>query len=72
MRVRLVKNNTDYHGRSFGTHENYLVARAWPFPALVRLMVPFLVTRQVYAGAGKVGLERHDGDAADAGTGLTS
>ena len=61
-RVRLVKNNTDYHGRSFGTHENYLVARAWPFPTLVRLMVPFLVTRQVYAGAGKVGLERHDGN----------
>ena len=60
-RVRLVKNNTDYHGRSFGTHENYLVARAWPFPALVRLMVPFLVTRQVYAGAGKVGLEGHSG-----------
>ncbi len=56
-RVRLVKNNTDYHGRSFGTHENYLVARAWPFTALARVMVPFLVTRQVYAGAGKVGLE---------------
>ena len=62
-RVRLVKNNTDYHGRSFGTHENYLVARAWPFDDLTRLMVPFLVTRQVYAGAGKVGLERRDGDA---------
>ena len=64
VRVRLVKNNTDYHGRSFGTHENYLVARAWPFPALVRLMVPFLVTRQVHSGAGKVGIEARDGKAA--------
>ena len=64
-RVRLVKNNTDYHGRSFGTHENYLVARDWPFAALTRLMVPFLATRQVYTGAGKVGIEVRSGQATD-------
>lgn len=57
VRVRLVKNNTDYHGRSYGTHENYLLARAIPLDAVMAALIPFLVTRQLLAGAGKVGYE---------------
>ena len=55
--VRVVKNNTDYHGRSYGTHENYLVPRKVPFQRLVDGMLPFLTARQVLVGAGKVGCE---------------
>ncbi|WP_447973316.1 depupylase/deamidase Dop [Nitrospira sp. Kam-Ns4a] len=53
----LYKNNTDGKGNSYGYHENYLVSRAVPFDRLVRGLLPFLVTRQIYAGAGKVGAE---------------
>ncbi len=59
-RIRLLKNNTDYHGRSYGCHENYLTSRAVDLKALVGAMVPFLVTRQVFAGAGRVGVEGGD------------
>lgn len=58
--VRLYKNNTDFHGHSYGCHDNYLVARAVPFSALVAGLVPFLVSRQVVAGAGKVGTEAQE------------
>lgn len=51
------KNNTDSKGNSYGYHENYLVARAVPFDLIVAQMTPFLVTRQIFAGAGKVGAE---------------
>ncbi|WP_223148107.1 depupylase/deamidase Dop [Actinotalea sp. JY-7885] len=54
--VVLYKNNVDGKGASYGTHENYLVDRAVPFEDLVALLTPFLVTRQVHAGAGRVGL----------------
>ncbi len=57
-RLRLLKNNTDYHGRSYGCHENYLVARETPTDALIAAVVPFLVTRQVFAGAGRTGVGR--------------
>ncbi len=53
----LYKNNTDGKGNSYGYHENYLVARSVPFGLLVSRLVPFFVTRQIYAGAGKVGAE---------------
>ena len=55
--LRLYRNNTDGKGNSYGYHENYLVPREIPFDQLVKLMVPFLVTRQIFAGAGKVGAE---------------
>jgi Pup amidohydrolase len=58
--VRLYKNNTDFHGHSYGCHDNYLVLRAVPFPAIVKGLIPFLVTRQVIAGAGKVGTEAQE------------
>ena len=53
----LYRNNTDGKGNSYGYHENYLVSRSVPFPRLVESMVPFFVTRQIIAGAGKVGSE---------------
>jgi proteasome accessory factor PafA2 len=51
------KNNSDGKGNSYGYHENYLVSRGVAFERLVRALVPFLVTRQIYAGAGKIGAE---------------
>ncbi len=50
------KNNGDGKGASYGTHENYLVERAVPFGQIVDVLTPFLVTRQVFAGSGRVGL----------------
>jgi Pup amidohydrolase len=58
--VHLYKNNTDFHGHSYGCHDNYLVPRAIRFEALVQGLLPFLVSRQVIAGAGKVGIEAQD------------
>jgi proteasome accessory factor A len=58
--LRLYKNNTDFHGHSYGCHDNYLVPRSVPFPALVAGLIPFLVSRQVIAGAGKVGTEAQE------------
>jgi Pup-ligase protein. len=55
--VALYKNNTDFHGASYGTHESYLVQRDLPFENLLRGMLPFHVSRQIFAGAGKVGVE---------------
>jgi proteasome accessory factor PafA2 len=54
--VALYKNNGDGKGASYGTHENYLVERAVPFGDLVDHLTPFLVTRQVFAGSGRVGI----------------
>ncbi len=58
--VQLYKNNTDLHGHSYGCHDNYLVSRSIPFPQLVAGLLPFLVSRQVIAGAGKVGIEAQE------------
>lgn len=55
--VASYKNNTDYHGASYGTHEGYLVPREVGFERLFRDLLPMLVVRQVLAGAGKVGAE---------------
>jgi proteasome accessory factor PafA2 len=57
--VKLYKNNTDYHGSSYGTHESYLLRRDIPFETLASTMTPFLTTRLIYAGAGKVGVENN-------------
>ncbi len=54
--IQLYKNNTDGKGASYGTHENYLMARATPFGEIVRHLTPFFVSRQVIAGAGRVGI----------------
>ena len=52
--VFLFKNNTDSAGNSYGCHENYLVSRHGEFGRLSDVLIPFLVTRQVVTGAGKV------------------
>jgi proteasome accessory factor A len=52
--VRVFRNNTDTAGNSYGSHENYLVERHGEFQRLAEALIPFLVTRQLYAGAGKV------------------
>ena len=56
--VRLYKNNTDGHGASYGTHENYLVPREVGYDRVFEALVPMLVARTVLCGAGKVGAER--------------
>ena len=52
--VYLFKNNTDSAGNSYGCHENYLVGREGDFSKFTDVLIPFLVSRQIYAGAGKV------------------
>ena len=52
--IHLFKNNTDSAGNSYGCHENYLVRRKGDFAKLSDLLVPFLITRQVLTGAGKI------------------
>lgn len=52
--VYLFKNNTDSAGNSYGSHENYLIPRRLEFSRLAEILIPFLVTRQLLVGAGKV------------------
>src|SRR2546430_4459018 len=52
--VYLFKNNTDSAGNSYGCHENYLVPRHQDLGRLTGILTPFLVTRQMICGAGKV------------------
>jgi proteasome accessory factor A len=55
--VSLYKNNSDGKGNSYGAHENYLLSRETPFGEVIRYATTFLVTRQIFTGAGKVGSE---------------
>jgi proteasome accessory factor A len=55
--IVVYKNNSDGKGNSYGTHENYLMDRAVPFPRIVQHITPHFVTRQIFCGAGKVGSE---------------
>ncbi|WP_420433072.1 Pup--protein ligase [Candidatus Poriferisocius sp.] len=52
--IYLFKNNTDSAGNSYGCHENYLTSRRDDFTEYTEVLIPFLVSRQIYAGAGKV------------------
>ncbi len=52
--IYLFKNNTDSAGNSYGCHENYLVERQGDFQRLIDTLIPFFVTRQIFAGAGKL------------------
>ena len=54
--ITLYKNNTDGKGASYGTHENFLLRRNTPLASVVSGLTPFLVSRQVFCGAGRVGL----------------
>ncbi len=55
-RIQLYKNNTDNKGASYGSHENYLMRRQTPFADIVAHLTPFFVTRQIFCGAGRVGI----------------
>lgn len=52
--IYLFKNNTDSAGNSYGCHENYLTSRRDGVERYAEVLIPFLVSRQIYAGAGKV------------------
>ena len=53
-KIFLFKNNVDSAGNSYGSHENYLITRRGEFNRLADILIPFLVTRQLIAGAGRV------------------
>ena len=52
--IYLFRNNTDSAGNSYGCHENYLTSRDDDLGHYTEVLIPFLVSRQIYAGAGKV------------------
>lgn len=54
--MQLYKNNSDNKGASYGTHENMLVQRSVPFNLIVEHLTPFFITRQLFTGAGRLGL----------------
>lgn len=62
-RIILHRNNTDGKGASWGAHENYQVPRSTPFPLLGELFTIHAATRQIYTGAGRVGLGEKSEDA---------
>src|SRR5205823_4621226 len=62
QRLNIYKNNSDGKGNSYGTHENYLVDRQIPFARIVHDLTPFFVTRQIFTGAGKLGMEGQHGE----------
>jgi Pup amidohydrolase len=51
------KNNSEHKGNSYGYHENYLPDCKTPFRLVVEQFTPFIVSRQIFCGAGKVGAE---------------
>jgi proteasome accessory factor A len=57
--LHVYKNNVDYFGRTYGGHENYLIS-ARGYDQIGRLL-PFIATRQIYTGAGKVMTTARDG-----------
>jgi proteasome accessory factor PafA2 len=57
QQVLLYKNNSDFVGHSYGCHDNYLMSRELPWDRIVSGILPFLITRQIFAGAGKMGIE---------------
>lgn len=61
--LAVYKNNVDGKGASYGTHENYLVDRRVPFGELAQHLMAFLVTRPLFAGAGRVGLGQRSEEA---------
>ena len=54
--LKLYKNNVDGKGASYGAHENYLVRRDVDFDALTLSLATHLLSRQIYTGAGRVGI----------------
>ncbi|MFF0145853.1 proteasome accessory factor A [Amycolatopsis sulphurea] len=61
--LQLYKNNVDGKGASYGTHENYLMARSTPFTAVIAGLTPFFASRQVICGSGRVGIGQQSEEA---------
>ncbi len=59
--VFFIKNNTDHFGHTFGYHENYCLRVSPRSRDMVEGLLPFLVTRQIFAGAGMVVPARRTG-----------
>ncbi|HKJ12504.1 MAG TPA: Pup--protein ligase [Ornithinimicrobium sp.] len=53
-RVYVLKNNVDSRGNSYGCHENYLVRRRGQLSRITDALIPFLITRQIVTGAGRL------------------
>ncbi|MBT0568112.1 depupylase/deamidase Dop [Williamsia sp. CHRR-6] len=62
-KLQLYKNNIDGKGASYGTHENYLMARETPFTSVITGLTPFFASRQVFTGSGRVGIGPSGDDA---------
>ena len=56
-RIVIHKNNTDGKGAAYGMHENYMLPRSLPFAKLVRELIPYFISRPIWAGAGRIGNE---------------
>lgn len=54
--LKIYKNNVDGKGASYGSHENYLYPRALDVEVVQQALIPHFVTRQIYTGAGRLGL----------------
>ena len=52
--IFLFKNNTDSTGNSYGCHENYCIERIEDLSRLEQVFIPYLISRQIFTGAGKV------------------
>lgn len=59
VEIGIYKNNTDSQGASYGCHENHLLPRSLPWPAIAAALPAFLVSRTVVTGAGRVGIGQH-------------
>lgn len=57
--IELHRNNVDGKGASWGTHENYMMKRSVPFDDVAGLMTAHFVSRQIWAGSGRVGIGEH-------------
>ncbi len=55
-KIRVFKNNVDNKGASYGTHENYQMNRSTDFSKIVAGLTPHFITRQIYCGAGRIGI----------------
>ena len=58
-KIFVFKNNTDSAGNSYGCHENYLIGRGGEFQKVSDVLIPFLVSRQITCGAGKIAMLGH-------------
>jgi len=70
-RVNVFKNNSDTahlfnpldrEDRSYGCHEDYTAKRDVSWQRYAEALMPFLVTRQIYSGAGRIARVNSSGD----------